>query len=258
MKAVNNSAASFHCEEEVLPSVERFCEITRKHPVCLDPSQDLKEEVKSLLEQVGFRLYPTVEHTTLFYDPEAECFFKVLHPLTIKKKFLFRCTDRARHVYETSSYLISKGVKVPGVRAYGKFKKSGKPFFVMDRIRGKSLYDILVREKKTLPNSLYFKVMDDVAGLHRLGYWFGDSPVGHILIEGEEIAGFIDIDSIRRNRPFRTRNLAKDLAGLNHPDLPVTDEEKKALLDYYMNAMNIEEKDRLVETVKCYTAKRWH
>ena len=127
----------------------------------------------------------------------------------------------------------------------------------MERVEGESLYDLLIREKKQLPMQTYLKVIEDIAKLHNLGYWLGDAHLSHIFIKDTEVSGFIDIDSIRKNRPYMLRHIAKDIAGVNHPKLPITKKEKNKLLNYYMQISEIKNENRFRQLVKYYTERRW-
>jgi tRNA A-37 threonylcarbamoyl transferase component Bud32 len=257
MRYFSNDVASFYCDEDVLPSVMNLCALIKQYSFILKPFRGMNEEVRKILSAQGFQLYPTVKRTTLFYENLTNSFFKIIHPLTMKKKVFSLFANRARSLYHLSLDLLDQGIKVPRVTAYGMFKKDKKPFFVMKKIEGKSLNDILIKEKGDIPEEVYRKVMEEVARFHTAGYWLGDAHLSHIFIDDTCISGFIDIDSIRRNRPFRLKNLAKDLAGLNHPGLPLTEGQKKELLKIYMDALNIGDREQFVQMVKNYTERRW-
>ncbi|OGW39861.1 MAG: hypothetical protein A2Y97_10315 [Nitrospirae bacterium RBG_13_39_12] len=257
MKYFKNDTASFYYNETVFASIKNICILIKDYPLVLEPFRGMNEKAQVMFSSESFQLYPTVSKTTLFYDSKTDCFFKILHPLTLKNSIFFFLIDRSRHIYSLSEYLRLKGIKVPVIEAYGKIGKEKKPFFVMKRVEGKSLYEILIRERKTLPLEIYLKVMDEVSKFHNLGYWFGDAHLSHIFVNDKEVSGFIDIDSIRKNKHFRAKNLAKDLAGLNYPELPVDKDDKMALFDYYMNKLNIEKKERFLRILKYYTERRW-
>jgi aminoglycoside phosphotransferase len=256
MKYFKSYVASFYYNETVLPSVINLCNLIKEYSFILKPFRGKDEKVEAILSSSGFILYPTVKKTTLFYESATDCFFKILHPLTLKHKISFLFKDRIRAIYNLSEYLLSKGIKVPQIMAYG-LLKSNRLFFVMRRIEGKSLYDILLREKKTIPKEMYLKIVDKVAEVHSLGHWLGDAHLSHIFVNASGVSGFIDIDSIKKNRPFRLKNLAKDLAGLNHPELPVTEAEKMKLLNYYMNKIDIRKREIFLRLLKQYTERRW-
>lgn len=282
MKYLKNDMAFFYCAEAVLPSISRFCLLIKDYPFILKPFSGNDEKVKNtlskkqdtiglqinnhlsdLFERIpifsieGFYLYPTVKKTTLFYDHTTDCFFKILHPLTVKNKILSIFTNKARSVYNLSEKLLSNGVNVPEILAYGVFKKGRRAFFIMKRVEGNSLHYILIKKKETLPHEVYRKVIDEIIKLHTMGYWFRDLRLSHVFIKNSEISGLIDIDSIRKNRPFRISNLAKDLAGLNHPDLPLTKSEKMDIFDYYMSKVNMKKRPQFLPLVKLYTERRW-
>jgi hypothetical protein len=300
MKYFKNDVAAFNYNETVLPSVINLCNLIKVYPFILEPFRGMNEKVEAILSSAGFTLYSTVKKTTLFYESTTDCFFKILHPLTLKHKISFLFKDRTRAIYKLSEYLLSKGIKVPQIMAYGLLKSSrvivhphpnpppsrgrelirsadkyspstggrglgvggaellrSRLFFVMKRLEGKSLYDILLREKKTIPKEMYLKIVDKVAEVHSLGHWLGDAHLSHIFVNDSGVSGFIDIDSIKKNRPFRLKNLAKDLAGLNHPELPVTEDEKMKLLNYYMNRVDIRKREIFLRLLKHYTERRW-
>jgi len=246
--------------------MSKFCDVLKGCPLCLEPFRNINEEVKEEFSKEGFRLYATVKATTLVYDPETDCFLKILHPMTIKSRVLFYLTDRARSIYNISEHLLSQGTKVQPVAAYGFIKKGRRPFFAIKKVAGESLYDILIRGGKTPGMETYRNAISEVARIHGLGYWLGDAHLSHIFIKGTEVSGLIDIDGIRKNRPFMLKNLAKDIAGLNHPELPLTKDEKMSLLDHYLDAVEISKKTprrlrgvkkKFIQLIKHYTERRW-
>ncbi|MBI5666030.1 MAG: hypothetical protein HZC49_13230 [Nitrospirae bacterium] len=257
MKYIKNKAASFHCTDDILPSLGRLSEIISRRPSCLEPFRGMNEEVKAIFSEGGFQLYPTVKKTTLLYERESDCFFKILHPLNIKNRVLFHLNNRARSVYNISGRLLSEGVKTASVIAYGRFNKGRSPFFVVRRAEGESLYEILIRGKRTLDRETYFNVIGEVAKIHRLGYRLGDAHLSHIFVKDGRVSGIIDLDSIRRNRFFFLKKLAKDIAGLNHPELPLTEDEKREILYYYLNGAGITKGKRFSRMIKHYTERRW-
>jgi hypothetical protein len=256
MKYFKNDVASFNYNETVLPSVINLCNLIKVYPFILKPFRGKDEKVEAILSSSGFILYPTVKKTTLFYESTTDCFFKIFHPLTLKHKIFFLFKNRIRAIYNLSEYLLSKGIRVPEITAYG-LLKSSRLFFVMRRIEGKSLYDILIGEKMTIPKEMYLKIVDKVAEVHSLGHWLGDAHLSHIFVNNSGVSGFIDIDSIKKNRPFRLRNLAKDLAGFNHPGLPIAENEKMDLLKYYMKKLEVRDREKFLRLVTHYTERRW-
>ncbi len=257
LKYFENDIGAFRCAEELLPSLERFCGIVKRHPSCIEPFRGENRKVAEEFSEGGFQFYPTVEKTTLLYDPASDSFLKILHPLNIKTRALFFVTDRARSIYTISERLVSGGVKTVKVITYGTLKKGRLPFFAVKRAEGESLYDILIRKKKTLPMEAYSHVISEVARLHRLGYWLGDAHLSHVFIKDTAVSGLIDIDSIRQNRPYSLRNIAKDIAGLNHPELPLTEIAKKELLKQYIQEAGTGDETKLIKMLKYYTERRW-
>jgi hypothetical protein len=257
LKYFENDIASFCSPEELLPSLERFCGVIRQHPSCIEPFRGEDRKIAAEFSEGGFKVYPTVKKTTLLYDPASASFLKVLHPLNIKNRTLFFIADRAKSIYTLSERLLSKGVRTVKVVAYGTLKKGRRPFFAVKKAEGESLYDILIRGKKPLPMEAYSHVISEVARLHRLGYWLGDAHLSHIFIKDTVVSGLIDIDSIRQNRPYALRNIAKDMAGLNHPELPLTGSAKKELLKQYIKEAGIGDEKKFIKILKYYTERRW-
>jgi hypothetical protein len=257
VRCIKNDIGSFCCTEELLPVLEKLCEIIRRSPVCLKPFRGINDERKKLFAGGGFQLYPTVKKTTLIYDPVMECFIKILHPLNIKNKIYFLFTDRAKAIYNISEYLFSREIKVQRVIAYGSFNYGLQPFFAVKKAEGESLYDIFIKDRRNISMSEYQRVIDEVAKLHRLDYWLGDAHLSHIFIKDGEVSGLIDIEGAKKNKPFRLKNPAKDIAGLNHPGLPLTKQEKNNLLNYYLQISGINNGARFRQLVKYYTERRW-
>jgi tRNA A-37 threonylcarbamoyl transferase component Bud32 len=259
MKYIKNEAAVFYCINSRLVQyfIARLADLVQKNPLVLEPVMDLSEDAKAILSQAGLQLYPTVRKTTLIYDTGTESYLKILHPLNLKNRVLFRLRDMGGEICRMAEQLIREGINVSDVIAYGHFKKSRLPFFVVKKAEGESLYDILIRGKRTIGMEIYLNVITEVAKLHCLGYWLGDAHLSHIFIKDEQVSGIIDIDSVRRNRPFSIKNCAKDIAGLNHPELPLTKDEKKAILDHYLKAAGIKNEKKFIRLLKHYTERRW-
>lgn len=257
MKFIKNNAACFYTTDHLYPSIVKLCSLVENYACILKPFRGSNEEVRTILSKEGFDLFPTVKKTTLFFDPVTDCFFKILHPLSIKNRLINHFLHRDRYIYKLSEHLRLQGIKAPVITAYGRFKRSKKPFYVAERAKGRSLYDILVREGKTLDTAMWLNVIDHIARLHSLGYWLGDAHLSHIFVNDSGVTCIIDIDSIRKNRPFLHKNLAKDLAGLNHPEVILTKDEKRKLIDYYTNKLHIRDKDVFLRLIDEYSERRW-
>jgi hypothetical protein len=257
MKYLENDTAWFYYSDLMHAAITKFCMVLKEHPFIIEPERYVNEKAKDILDRDGFEVYPTVEATTLFYDRQTDCFFKFVHPLTLKRKIVFLLSDKASCIYNLSEYLIKNGIRVPKVEAFGKIKKPGLPCFVTRRIEGKSLYDVLIRRQQEVDMKTYLSIVDEIARLHTLCLWLGDAHLSHVFVDGSGFSGFIDIDSIRKNRPFSIKRLAKDIAGFNHPALPLSDEEKKMLLHHYMKKAGIKNMKRFTKLVKRYTERRW-
>ena len=259
MKYISNDVISSYCDEALVPSVMNLCALIREYPFLLRPFRRMNEETRDILLTAGFQLYPTVKKTTLFYEQATDNFFKIIHPLTVKHRIFSFFTNKAVSLYRLSLDLRDKGIKVPGITAYGIFKRTKKPLFAMKRVDGKSLLDIIRNEKRDLRTDIYLKVMEEVARFHSLGYWFGDAQLAHIFVDDAGVSGFIDIDSIRKNRLFRPKNFAKDLAGIFQPELLtlITEEEKTDMINCYLGKMDIKKKDKFLQLYAYYSARRW-
>lgn len=256
MKLIQNDIASVHLAEEMAASVNNLCHLIRDQPFILEPFRGINEEAKKVFSSEGFQLYSTYAKTTLVYDENTNCFFKIIHPMTLKNRLFWLFRNRARSVYELSGHLLSRNIIVPRVTAYGRFKRGHKPFFAMKKIEGTSLYEI-IKKKESIPFNAYLKIIDEVLKLHSIGYWWGDAHPAHIIIQGGEVSGMLDFEDIRRNRPFRVKNLVKDLAGLNHPELPLTKDEKLVLFSYYADKFSVRNRQKFFQLMRYYTDRRW-
>jgi hypothetical protein len=246
-------------DEALAPSIVRLLDLLgdiRAVPLAAGGSD---AAVAPAFSARGFRLYPTWPQTTVFYDPASDCFFKILHrrPSTLRGRARSLVTDRAREIHALSKWLVDRGVPIPRVRAFGTVREGGRPVYALERAHGRSLYDLVVRERRPLPPALCRKVIDAVARLHGLGYWLGDAHLSHIFVHQGELSGFIDIDSIRRNRPPRLTNLARDLGRLNHPALPLGRADGDSLLQRYAARMTLKDAKAFERLVDDYSSRRW-
>ncbi len=259
MKYLENDVAKIHYDDNkaLEKSLSTLCLVIKNSPSVLIPVKDADEGVKARLFSEGFELYPTVKKTTLFFDQRTDSYFKILHPLSIKHRILYHLFDRSRAIYELANDLRSRGIKIPAVSAYGQIKSDMRPLFVSARVEGDCLNNIVIKGSNRLAMECYRKVIDEVVKFHRQGFWLGDAHPAHIFVKDGDVAGFIDIDSIRKNRLYRPKNMAKDIAGMNHPGLPLTRDEKKSLLDYYLEKAGIAEREKFIRMLKHYTAHRW-
>lgn len=259
MRHIENDTADFYYDpgEAVHDSITRLCDLIRTEPVIIRPVRGINDDIKTLFEKKGFHFYSTVKKTTLFYDPATDSFFKILHPLKLKNKLSFLFMYKSRAIYNLSELLCAQGIKIQQITAYGLLKKGRLPFYLMKKAEGKSLYDTLIRERKSLPLNVYQEALNEMAKLHSAGYWFGDAHLSHIFIKGSTVSGIIDIDSIKRNRPYMVKNLAKDIAGLNHPELPLDSDEKKLLINHYLDAVKLKNRKKFHQMIKHYTERRW-
>jgi len=253
---------SVEYEEALSASIARALDLLRELRV--SPWLQLRVEgsgsmLESACSSKGFRLLPTGPKTTVFYDGESDCFFKILHrrPSTLWGRAHSLIADRARQIHALSQRLTGHGIPLPRVRAFGTLRAGRRPFYAVERVHGRSLYDLLIRERRALPAELSGKVIDAVARLHGLGYRLGDAHLSHVFVHEEEVNGFIDIDSIGRNRPSDLNGFARDLAGLNHPGLSLGRTEARSLLRRYAAGMNIDNEEAFHRLIKFHSARRW-
>jgi hypothetical protein len=239
------------------PSIEKLSGLFRRNPSLLEPFRRVSSEIEDHFMAEGFQIYPTVRKTTLLYDPASDVFLKVLHPLSLKHRVQFAVMARSKSIYNTTEYLCSKGVPLQRVEAYGTLTVGSRPFFGVKRADGDALYDIFIRQKQTMSMDHCRAVIDEISRVHSLGFWLGDAHLSHIFVKDGKVSGMIDIDSIRKNRPYMLKNPAKDLAGLNHPDLPLSGDDKNSLLEYYLSISGIRKKDKFICLLKYYTERRW-
>lgn len=259
MKHIENDTVDLYYDpgKAVHQSITRLCDLIRTEPAVIRPVRGINNDIGTLFEKKGFHFYSTVKKTTLFYDPATDSFFKILHPLKLKNKLSALFTHRSRAIYDLSELLCAQDIKIQKITAYGLLKNGRLPFYLMKKAEGKSLYDILIREGKSLQINVYQEALNEMAKLHSAGYWFGDAHLSHIFIKDSAVSGIIDIDSITRNRLYMVKNLAKDIAGLNHPELPLTGDEKKLLINHYMDTVKLKNRKKFHQMIKHYTERRW-
>ncbi len=257
MKPFSTRIMSGACRNEFSVTVQKVSSLLEQHPSLLEPFRGADGERESFLSAQDMVLYPTVLRTVLLYDRQTDAFCKILHPLTPMRTFRFLFVNRARSVWKLSELLLSRGVKVAEVTAYGTIMHGRRPFFISRRLPGQSCYDLFIRQGRRGDLMTCLKVLDEVIKLHRLGYWLGDAHLSHVFMDGTEVMGFIDLDGIRRNSLYRQKNLAKDLAGLNHPDLSLEEHDKESLLRYYAEKMQLRDEQKFRRMIKCYAEKRW-
>lgn len=257
MKKIDNSILTCYYNESVEKLLHKIHFFLQEYSTVLKPINGRNDMIKSIFSSNNYEFYPTKKKTTVFYDRESDIFIKILHPLKLKEKLKSKFINPSKKIYLLSEYLNKAGIKIPKILAYGKIKKGNLPFFLMKRIEGFQLKTILIREKRELPKNVYFDIIKNIADLHKMGYWFRDLHLAQIYVNDSKLTGFIDIDSIRKNLFFKIRHQAKDLAGLNHPELDITKKEKEELLDYYMNLMGINCKNKFISYIKKYSNLRW-
>ena len=241
----------------MLPVLITFCDIIREHPFCLEPFKAGNEYVRNVFGEKGFQLLDTVKKTTLLYHQGTDSFFKIVHPLAVKHKIRFLLSDISGSLYRLNGRLCAAGVPLPPMLGYGTVRSGRRPFYVVRRAEGRSLYDLLIRGGGRMPLEVYERVVDTVALFHHQGYWFRDAHLSHIFVDRGSVTGFIDLDSIRRNFPFFLRNLAKDLAGLNHPGLRLSASEKILMAKRYCARMGITKEEQFLGKIAYYSERRW-
>ncbi len=260
MRLIKNDIMSFSCTDScadsVLAAIENLCLIIKEYPDVISPFSGKNKEIEGIFRIRGFRLYSTIRKTMVFYDSASDSFFKIIHPISVRQKILFRIMNKAKSLYKLSKTLISKGLKVPEIIAYGRIKGGGQHFIVMKRLTGESLHDILIEQKKIIPKKVYFETIDEIIKIHQNRYWLRDTHLGHFFVNDMKHYGFLEIDSIKREPFPKLRNKARDLPGLAHPGLTLSDEEKMTILNHYMDEMDIRNRDDFVQMVKYYILRK--
>lgn len=259
MKVIENDVLLVHCDDvpPVQSAVARLTDLFHLNPDSLTCFRSVPEEMRAMYGSQGFELLPTVLKTTLFFDASTEMFFKILHPITLKYRVVFHVCDKAKSIHDITESLRLKGVKIQKVELYGHVKRGNLPLIALKRVKGTSLYDILILQKSEVKQEVCVAVLDEIIQIHTLGYWLGDAHLSHIFVDHGKVSGIIDVDSIRRNRPFSTRCLARDIAGINHPGIPLSQEMKKDLLHYYVSRAGVQDEDRFLRMVKKCSERRW-
>ncbi len=246
-------------DEALGPSIARLLDLLGDLRSAARTSGSSDAGMQATFAARGFRLHPTWPQTTVFYDSASDCFFKTLNrrPRTLRGRAHALITDRARQIHALSRWLADRGVPIPRVRAFGTIREGRRPVYAIARADGRSLYDLLVRERGAIPPPLARKVVDAVAGLHGLGYWLGDAHLSHVFVHQGEVSGFIDIDSIRPNRPPSLANLARDLGRLHHPALPLQRGDGDSLLQHYAARTSLQDVKAFERLVEGYSSRRW-
>jgi hypothetical protein len=258
MRRHADRVARIEFDEALAPSIARLLDVLddlRAVPLDVEGSDAV---VAPALAARDFRLYPTWPQTTVLYDSASDCFFKILHrrPRALRGRVHALITDRGRQIHALSRWLGDRGVPIPRVRAFGIVREGRRPLYAIDRAQGRSLYDLLVRERGAIPLPLARRVVDAVAGLHGLGYWLGDAHLSHVFVHHGQVSGLIDVDSIRSNRPPRLANLARDLGRLNHPAIPLGRADGDSLLRYYAARTKLKDVKAFERLVEGYSSKR--
>jgi hypothetical protein len=246
-------------DDALAPSIARLLDLLEASPAARLSMDGSDTAATSAFSSRGFTLYKTGRRSTVFHDPESGCFFKILHPRprTLRAWAGSLITDRARQIHALSEWLVERDVPVPRVRAFGTIRQGRKPFYAIERARGRSLYDLAIRERRAISATLWRTVIDAVARLHELGHWLGDAHLSHVFVHEGQVSGFIDIDGIRRNGFPRLTNLARDLAGLNHPGLSLERGDEASLLQHYVVRMNLRDAQTFERLVRHHSARRW-
>ncbi len=246
-------------DDALAPSIARLLDLLEKSPAAGLPVDGSDRAAQSAFSSRGFQLYPTGRRTTVFHDPASDCFLKILHPRPrgLRAWAGSLLTDRAREIHALSEWLVERDVPVPRVRAFGTIRQGRKPFYAVERARGRSLYDLAIRERRAIPTTLLRTVIDALARLHELGHWLGDAHLSHVFVHEGQVSAFIDIDGMRRNGFRRLTSLARDLAGLNHPGLALSKEDKASLLRHYAGRMNLGDTRAFAGLVRRHSARRW-
>lgn len=257
MVKINNRVYHVCLDSSLERRFTELFDLLRDDPQLLCPVRGSIAERERQFRQKGFRLFPTVKRTTLLFDEEGLIFIKILHPIRMKEKALFRTGMKYRLLISRINSLSRAGIKIPEIKGHGYFKKGWLPFYIFASFKGRSLYDMVIRNSETIAEETIAEVIDGIAGLHRKGFYMGDAHLSHIFVRDGRFEGFIDIDGIRRVVFFRNRSFAKDLGYLNHPRLPFSEDLKMGIFDSYCEKMGIDKKERFMRLLKEYTEKRW-
>jgi len=247
--------------KELVEEVKNILRIHDKYPEALFPLRGMNDNVNKIFNKIGFELIPTVPSTTVLKKLKSDktWFLKIYHPLKLKNKLLEGFYPRAKRTFQKTSRFLQYGLNTSEPLGWCYLRRLNKSIFIMDEVKGLSLYDILIRKKtitdKNRIKNISEKLLNELCLCHSRGIFFGDLHLGHIYPEGDRLY-FIDLDSVIFKKHLRYDDIAKNLAGLNHPLLPLSKEERLSFLYNYAMAMNME-MEILLEKIKQLTKKRY-
>jgi len=219
-------------------------------------SKGIMIEREPILYIKGFYLIPTVEKTTLFYEEETDCFLKIIHPVKARDKIKGIFCDRAERICRIANDLREAGLRCPEIVSCGRLRGM-RYFYLMKRVKGVSLNYLCCHRKEEVTLHLMKRVMSMLAGFHMRGLWHGDMRLSHLFVYRDGGLVIIDIDSIRRNPFLFKRKMAKDLAGINHPDLPLSHMERLELFNHYVMESGLGDVRGFLELIGYYSERRW-
>jgi len=162
MKDFRNEIFTIVAREDLIDLINNLYHLFKRSPFLLKVHkggaikeiENLREfssppflERKPVYCENNFFLIPTVKKTSLFYSMEFDCFIKIIHPLSIKDRLLFLCSNRGQKIYNLSIRLNRNNIRVPEVIAYGYINHSKKPLFIMNRLKGESMYPVMIGKK---------------------------------------------------------------------------------------------------------------
>jgi len=219
-------------------------------------SRGIVIEREPLLYIKGFHLIPTVARTTLFYEEETDCFIKIIHPVKVKDKFKGLFFDKAEYVCRIAGELRRAGLMSPQIVSYGRLEGM-RYFYLMKRIEGVSLNYLCLHRREEVTVHLMKSVMSILARFHMERLWHGDLRPSHLFICRDRGLAIIDIDSIRKPLFLFKKHMAKDIAGINHPSLPLSLDERLALFNHYAMESGLRDIKRFLALISHYSERRW-
>lgn len=251
-----------------IEEVKLLIATSNKVPAILTPVRGLNKELAEIFSFIGFIFFPTVLTSTVLKKETAAgtYYVKIYHPIGMFKKLKERIAPKALRTFRKTFHAMKRGLKTPMPLGWCYLKREHKSILLTKEASGKSLYDLLIREKHVhyltaigLTNEdLIIKVAHEVASAHKAGIFFKDLHLGHIYISDVGIE-FIDLDGIKIKRNLTESELARDISCLNDPDLPFSSKERMCFLIAYLEALqwNGIDKKRLVKKIEEFSLKRY-
>ncbi len=247
--------------ETYIKEVEQILDAGEKEPELWIPVRGENDRLKSIFQKVGYELIPTVMSTTVLRKVGAEgaWYVKIYHALKWKDRIRERLRPRALRTYLITRRFQSIGLQTPEPLGWCYIKGKNKSLIFTKQARGDSLYDIFIRKKtpfeKINQREVLEMVLNEMLLAHKSGVYFGDLHLGHIYITERDVE-FIDLDSVKFRGRLRPSEMARNLAGLNHPALPLEKELKSLFLKRYTEEMGLEP-ETIKDQIMMFTEKRY-